>query len=113
MERLKQLKDRISAYWSPSYWNPKPLTEDTQKETIEEKVQKEDSLILSHYAGLQFSSTKPCNIPSHVILKLGFCCENNNGKVVATNHVAQLYSCHKDRFKISSKYLVKLPIEVN
>lgn len=108
MERLKALKIRIEAYWSPSYW--KPVT--VQKETAEEKVQKEDALILSH-SGLQFSSTKPCNIQSHVILKLGFCCENNNGKVVATNHKAQLYSCHKDRCKISSKYLIKIPMEIN
>ena len=101
METLRRFRGKISRYW------------DSQPtKIISEAIKKEDSMIVPHYITLQLSSTKPRDIPSHVILKLGFCCENNNGKVVASNHVAQLFSCHKDRCKIYSKYLVKIPIGV-
>lgn len=65
----------------------------------------------SYYLQTQLAKFTHQNSSSSVLIKPNFCCEKNNSKVVATNHTSQLYSCHRDKCQIYSKYLFKLPME--
>jgi hypothetical protein len=50
------------------------------------------------------------NHSSSVILKMGFCCDKPNSKLLITNHVATLLDCRKDNCQ---GHIVKVPLEAN
>lgn len=96
MQSLRELKNKVS-----TYWNPQP------KANVPEEMKKEDSLIVPHYVEVRLSKPSCQDHSSHVVLKMGFCCQRPIAKLISTNHAAQLFDCCKEK---CPKKLIKTKI---
>lgn len=104
---LSSLRERFSSplIHNESYKQkdiqPEPVIEkniaSVNFETIPEATKKEDLMYSPYYIETQLAKFTQHTNSNHVILKMGFCCEKPNTKLLATNHTTPLFDCCKDQ----------------